>query len=49
MTCVFLVIGGQEREIQNLQVLSISSKSRDKKKIVICRSASHLNPGDLAT
>ena len=32
-------IGEQEREIQNPQVLSISSKSGDRKK-VICRSVS---------
>ena len=32
MTCVVLAIGEQEREIQNAQVLSISSKSGDKKK-----------------
>ena len=38
-TFILLAIGDQERQIQNPQVLSISSKSEDKKK-VICRSAS---------
>ena len=36
-TCVLLAIGEQEGQIQNAQVLSISSKSGDQKK-VICRS-----------
>ena len=31
-TCVLLAIGEQERQIQNPKVLSISSKSGDKKK-----------------
>ena len=31
-TCVLLAIGEQERQNQNPQVLSISSKSGDKKK-----------------
>ena len=39
-TCVLLAIGEQERQVQNPQVLSISSKSGDEKKIVICRSMS---------
>ena len=30
-TCVLVAIGEQKREIQNAQVLSMSSKSRDKK------------------
>ena len=30
-TCVLLTIGEQEREIQNAQMLSMSSKSRDKR------------------
>ena len=38
-TCVLLAIKEQDRQIQNPQVLSISSKSGDKKK-VICRSTS---------
>ena len=44
-TCVLLAIGEQERQIQNAQVLSISSKSGDKKKKkqkVIRRSASSI-------
>ena len=31
-TCVILAIGEQERQIQNQQVLSISSKSGEQKK-----------------
>ena len=31
-TCVILAIGEEERQIQNAHVLSISSKSGDKKK-----------------
>ena len=42
-TCVLLAIREQERQIQNAQVLSISSKSRDKNK-VICRSVSSIEP-----
>ena len=33
-TCVLLTIGEQEREIQNAQVLSMSSKSGDKRTCV---------------
>ena len=33
-TCILLTIGEQEREIQNAQELSMSSKSRDKRTYV---------------